>query len=98
MGKMKKLPLKPSRIIDLKNVKEVKAMPCLVCKTPGPNDCDHIRTRGAGGGDEVTNLWPLCRYHHVERHSMGLKSFVERHKLPISWKNGYPELDLSASS
>lgn len=66
----------------------------MVCGKEGPNDVDHIRTRGAGGGDEVTNLWALCRSHHQERHWYGLKQFVEMYKLPITWKNGYPELDL----
>ena len=51
-----------------------------------PNDClgvvefDHITTRGAGGQDEG-NGWGLCAEHHVERHTLGLKSFAAKYDI-----------------
>lgn len=53
-------------------------MSCIVCgelKT----DTDHIRPRGAGGKDTDQNTWNLCRLHHIEKHSLGLKRFVLLH-------------------
>ena len=52
-------------------------LPCLACGVPGPNDLDHITTRGAGGKDEDSNLWPLCRAHHVIRHAQGLSYMIK---------------------
>lgn len=68
----------------------LRNQPCEVCGRY-PSEPDHIRTRGAGGGHERKNLQALCRKHHTERHTMGLKSFVAKYHLPISWENGYPE-------
>lgn len=61
---------------------------CWICGKPG--EWDHLRTRGAGGGNEMQNLQPLDRYHHVERHTMSLKDFVKKYNLPISWESGWP--------
>ncbi len=81
----KKIPLRSPE-----NVMFVRTLSCLVCGTR-PVDVDHIVTRGARGGDDLSNLQPLCREHHTERHSMGIKSFVDKYKLPIVWENGQPK-------
>lgn len=73
-GKKKKQSAR-SRRADPRLLEEVRSRPCLAC-LPGaqrsPTDVDHITTVGAGGGDHPDNLWPLCRDHHIERHSRGL--------------------------
>lgn len=62
-----------------KLLKEVRARACQACGIPGPSDCDHITTRGAGGKDTPENCWPLCRYHHMERHRKGLGYMAKRY-------------------
>lgn len=69
----------------------VRALPCMVCHLPGPSEVDHIRTRGAGGGDESSNVWPLCCFHHRLRHRIGLRQFVIMYRLPVSWDAGPPK-------
>ena len=51
-----------------------------------PSDPDHLRTRGAGG----EFVWPLCRAHHVERHQIGIRTFVKKYDLPVSFDGIYP--------
>lgn len=91
---------KVGRVIDLELIRRVRMMPCRVCgREPtqeAPNDPDHIRTRGSGGGDNLSNLWALCRHHHIEKGQIGIKSFVEKYRLPVSFEKGYPELILTA--
>lgn len=72
-----------------KNLERIRKEPCIACSLKGPNDPDHLRTRGAGGGDELSNLIPLCRLCHIERHRIGLRSFANRYNLPISWESGF---------
>jgi hypothetical protein len=36
----------------------------------------HIRTRGAGGDDDSTNLLALCTTHHNEIHQYGEQKFA----------------------
>lgn len=55
-------------------------MPCLVCGFT-PVDVAHVRSKGAGGGEEAWNLMPLCRMHHREQHSMGFETFLDRYQL-----------------
>lgn len=65
-------------------------LPCEVCQKPSPSDACHIRSRGAGGGDELFNLMSLCRREHQEQHSIGIKSFVKKYSLSVSWESGWP--------
>ena len=67
---------KIKRIIDQDFLDFVKTLPCIAC-TSEPSDPDHITTRGAGGHDEATNVWPLCREHHVLRHLKGLRFMIQ---------------------
>lgn len=66
---------KEKRYQSKRNIGIVKNLPCLIC-LKRPSDADHIRTRGAGGGDNLGNLQPLCREHHTFKHSVGIKTFL----------------------
>ena len=64
--------------------------PCWICGDPD-SEWDHLRSFGAGGGSELSNLQPLCRKEHQLRHLIGLREFVKRFNLPISWDTGFPK-------
>lgn len=42
-------------------------------------DIHHIRTRGAGGDDDDSNLLALCWEDHRRIHSLGVKTFGNLH-------------------
>jgi len=67
---------KPNRTVDTKLLREIRKLPCAVCLSPPPNDASHIRSRGAGGGDDDFNVTPKCRSHHMEWHKWGWRKFV----------------------
>jgi hypothetical protein len=70
---------KKSRVKSKSNLALIRTMSCFVCGG-SPSDADHIKTKGAGGGDELSNLQALCRLCHIERHSMGIRSFMDRYE------------------
>lgn len=70
------------------NLLYVKSQPCMVCGM-GPCDPAHIQVRKFGG-DGLDNLMSLCRKHHQEQGTIGIRSFVKKYDLPISWENGFP--------
>lgn len=55
----------------------VSDLPCCACGSNGPNDIDHIKTRGAGGDDSDENIWVLCRQCHSKRHHFGLNALTQ---------------------
>jgi HNH endonuclease len=65
--------------VSAKLLKDIRARRCLACGRPGPSDCDHITTRGAGGKDTPSNCWPLCRTCHQERHRKGLGHMASKY-------------------
>ncbi len=67
---------KPSRRRSSSERRKVTGKPCLVCGLP--SDACHIRSRGAGGGDEKWNLVPLCREHHQMQHKAGWWEMARR--------------------
>lgn len=69
---------KKRRVVNRALLEAVKIMTCVVCSRR-PCDPDHIRSRGAGGGDTHENVWPLCRWHHTERHTVGLTEFARKY-------------------
>ena len=87
---------KPVRIRDDAYTAYIRAMPCLLadrdpCTCGGfvdvvskgyRTEVAHVRSRGAGGGDEQTV--PLCHTHHAEAHRIGHKSFEARHGLNLA--------------
>lgn len=60
----------------------------------GPSDLDHVTTRGAGGKDIPENLIPLCRVHHVERHSTGWGHMIRKYIGVKKWmeRNGRDDI------
>lgn len=79
------------RFQSRKNLEKVRSQPCFICGKPPPNDVDHVQTRGSGGDDKLSNLMALCRPHHSEKGQMGVRSFVTKYKLPITFEFGYPK-------
>lgn len=57
-------------------IKYISDQHCIACGVQGPNDIDHIRSRGAGGTDEDENLWILCRSCHYKKHHSGLIALI----------------------
>lgn len=48
----------------------------------GDVDPDHVTSRGARGKDHA-NVVPLCRGHHDERHTIGIRTFEKRYGLDL---------------
>lgn len=59
---------------------EIRKLPCSSCGSPPPNDVSHIRSRGAGGGDEEWNVVPMCRKCHSLWHTQGAYNFVQLYR------------------
>ncbi len=52
---------------------------CEACRKPVSGDPHHIRTRGAGGGDEPENLLRLCYECHQIAHTKGIMILALMH-------------------
>jgi hypothetical protein len=77
-----------------KNVDEsyrqwIRLLPCLLrgrtgCPVGdwGVIDAAHVKTRGSGGKDRA-NLVPLCHYHHMEQHDLGIPSFERKYEVSL---------------
>lgn len=80
------MPSVPKTIVfkSPRNLESIRAIGrCSICGD-GPVDVDHVKTRGSGGGDNLSNLNPLCRDHHIERHAIGGKSFYLQYRFVIA--------------
>lgn len=55
--------------------KQKKKDPCLICGNPQVDMC-HIRTRGAGSGNEWWEYLYMCREHHQQQGSWGWNKFL----------------------
>lgn len=60
-------------------LKEIRKKRCIACNAPPPSDVDHIKTRGSGGEDSVSNCWPLCRRCHILKGQIGINNMCERY-------------------
>lgn len=69
---------KPKRVKDRELLNTFHEKRCAACSRLGA-DPDHILTKGAGHGDTVDSVWPLCRICHTRKHAIGLNKFVARH-------------------
>lgn len=58
--------------------------PCVICKRED-SDRAHIKTRGAGAGNEDWEWLYLCRSHHQEQHRLGWHKFRMKH-LVVSYE------------
>src|SRR6266550_7687589 len=48
----------------------------------GVIDAAHVKSRGAGGKDRA-NLVPLCHWHHMEQHDLGIRTFQCRYGIDL---------------
>lgn len=67
---------------DDRYLEYVASMDCLACHKNGLSDPAHVKSRGAGGRDRG-NTVPLCRAHHTEQHTIGIKSFELQYNLSL---------------
>ena len=67
---------KPSRVKSRENLDAVKLRPCLACGA-FPTDPAHVKSVKSGGPDELWNLIPLCRKHHVIQHANGFSGLIK---------------------
>lgn len=60
--------------------RKFKGQPCIICGQPGEGD--HIKNfAGWSKKDIASNIWPLCRSHHIAKGTMGLTTFVNNFNL-----------------
>ncbi len=69
---------KRKREVNEENLQRIRELPCSVCNQGPPSDPCHIRGRGAGGPDELWNLYPGCRSCHQKQHKIGLVTFFRK--------------------
>lgn len=86
------------RIVDEALLEIVRQQPCTACRERPPSDPDHITHRGAGGGDTIDNVMPLCRACHVLRHSMGWKRFFTIFPSVYFWLKEKGRIDIIENS
>ena len=76
---------KQKRIVDRDLIESVRLQGCLIgVACAGPIDVDHVTTQGAGGGDTVCNLMPLCRLHHTEK-GFGYSKMIKKYPNYLKW-------------
>ena len=69
---------KNKRIVNEKLLEAIRQMPCCICGKK-PSDPSHIKTVKTGGNDESWNIFPKCRSHHIEWHSVSHREFCNRY-------------------
>lgn len=62
----------------------IREQRCLGCGAT-PSEAHHVTTRGAGGGDEPTNVMPLCVYCHRRWHMRGPGYMIRMHPAVRYW-------------
>lgn len=75
---------KLSRLESQANRDLMRTFACQVCGVT-PVDVHHVRTKGAGGGDDLHNLISLCRICHGKVHQVGSKTFFKKYGKAIAW-------------
>lgn len=63
----------------------LKSQGCLICKQKDDTHIHHVTTRGAGGSNDPDNLVCLCPAHHVEIHTIGVKTFADKYPYFDDW-------------
>lgn len=82
--------LKDSKPIDF--VEYIRNQKCIICFKIDV-DPDHLVTVGMGRNRNKEDLLehysciPLCRAHHIERHSTSMARFEEKHKVNLFKEN-----------
>lgn len=74
---------KPKRLVDRNILEVMRRRNCDVCgRKPTkewPNQACHIRSRGAGGNDEESNLYTGCVACHKMQHDKGFHYMFEKY-------------------
>jgi 5-methylcytosine-specific restriction endonuclease McrA len=84
---------KKRRTKDKIFLKKMQEVGCVACGATPPVDACHIKSRGAGGGDDWFNIIPMCRKCHTEQHTIGWIQFtkkyshVNEHLKLLGWEN-----------
>lgn len=68
---------KPTRVTDEAYKQWIREQPCIVCGSPPPSDPHHVKSRGAGGGDD--QMVPTCRICHTTGGTIGWKTFEAKY-------------------
>ena len=73
----------------------IRKQKCIICFNSNP-DPDHLNQIGMGRNRnknliEHLSCIPLCRSHHIERHSMGNLKFERKHNINL-WKENHEYL------
>ena len=84
---------KSKRIVDKDMIKYVMQKPCLCCGKV-PSVAHHVKTRGAGGGDTLDNLMPLCWMHHGQLHYEGYAKMIDKHIEIAYWLIEHDRTDI----
>jgi hypothetical protein len=58
----------------------IRSHECVLCGMP--SECCHFRNKRMWG--DFGNCLPMCRPHHREQHSEGIKTFAARHNLDLA--------------
>lgn len=75
---------KPQRKKDRDLLDTYHTKRCIICGRQGCDPC-HLKSKGSGGQDESWNVFPACRVHHSESHSIGITSFSEKYVQFRNW-------------
>lgn len=59
-------------------MKKMSHIPCVACGKV-PTDRAHVRSAGAGGPMNESNIIQLCRLDHRLQHSLGWNRFIEKY-------------------
>lgn len=65
----------------------IRTLRCIAClasrqEQTTRTEATHVRSQGAGGYDRGDTV-PLCSGHHVEEHTVGIKTFAARYMLNL---------------
>lgn len=74
---------KSKRKVDRKLLDEYRDKPCKIMnyECHGQVVAHHVKTKGSGGEDVESNLWPLCVFHHKAVHSLGVYTFKVKYDI-----------------
>jgi len=73
---------KPKRVKNEELLERCRMGVCIIdnAQCAGPVDPEHLSTRGAGHGDTEDNVYPLCRWHHIEKGQIGIGKMVQKYR------------------
>ena len=61
-----------------KHLEWIRQKPCLICRSPGPNDSHHVWNSGKKNHGNDFLVVPLCRTCHSDYHHLGHNKFEEK--------------------